>query len=58
MKRENRYIVIKRKDLAPNVPLDTLEGSKRSFRKYPPCFQLASALSWKATGPNMSTFGS
>lgn len=33
MKRENRYIVIKRKDLAPNVPLDTLEEFEEVFSK-------------------------
>lgn len=36
MKRENRYIVIKRKDLAPNVPLDMLEEFEEVFSKVSP----------------------
>lgn len=36
MKHENRYIVIKRKDLAPNVPLDTLEEFEEVFSKVSP----------------------
>lgn len=36
MKRENRYIVIKRKDLAANVPLDTLEEFEEVFSKVSP----------------------